>query len=138
MRLKPANPHPPQQDITQVRVTGLDGAEYVDKVDGFKTKQQASDVSITGETDRVYTPAAPPNAPVAIVQGGKTVFSVARDNLTDVVVWNPWSDKAVSIADYAPKDGYKNMICVEAGSVKGWQTLEPGDAFEGAQTITSS
>jgi len=93
-------------------------------------------VTITGETDRVYTPVAEPTSPVTIAEGGKTLYSIRRDNLGDVVVWNPWSDKAASIADFAPKDGYKNMICVEAGSVRGWQTLEPGDAFEGAQTIT--
>lgn len=126
------------KDITKIQVTGLDGAEYIDKVDALKVKKQSSNVTITGETDRVYTPAAEPTAPVTIAEGGKTLYSIVRDNLGDVVVWNPWSDKAASIADFAPKDGYKNMICVEAGSVRGWQTLEPGDAFEGAQTITLS
>lgn len=86
----------------------------------------------------MYTPTSGPSAPVQIVQGGKTVFSVIRDNLNDVVVWNPWAEKAAGIGDFAPKDGYKKMVCVEAGSVRGWQTLEPGDAFEGAQTITLS
>lgn len=70
-----------------------------------------------------------------MVDGDKPVFSVVRDSLNDLVVWNPWVEKAQGMGDFAPKDGYKNMICVEAGSVKGWQTLEPGDAFEGAQTI---
>jgi glucose-6-phosphate 1-epimerase len=118
-------------------VTGLDGASYIDKVDAKKEKTQSSDVKITGETDRVYTPTGGPSAPVEIVQGGKRVFSIVRDNLSEVVVWNPWA-KAAGIADFAPKDGYKHMVCVEAGSVRGWQTLEPGDAFEGAQTITLS
>lgn len=95
-------------------------------------------MAITGETDRVYTPVSEPNKPITIAEGGKTTYSIVRDNLTDVVVWNPWVDKAASMPDFAPNDGYKNMICVEAGSVKGWQTLEPGDAFEGAQTITLS
>lgn len=84
----------------------------------------------------MYTPTGGPSAPVEIVQNGKTVFSIVRDNLNDVVVWNPWSEKAAGIGDFAPKDGYKNMVCVEAGSVRGWQTLEPGDAFEGAQVIS--
>ena len=26
-------------------------------------------------------------------------------------------------------------VCVEAGTVAGWQKLDPGDAFEGGQTI---
>jgi len=40
------------------------------------------------------------------------------------------------MGDFAPKDGYKNMLCVEPGSVGTWQVVEPGDAFEGAQTIS--
>jgi glucose-6-phosphate 1-epimerase len=86
----------------------------------------------------VYTPAEGPSAPVEIKEGGKTVFSIVRDNLDDVVVWNPWTEKAQGMGDFAPKDGYKNMICVEAGSVGGWQTVEANESFEGAQTITIS
>lgn len=74
---------------------------------------------------------------MSVVEGGKKTFSVVRDNLNDLVVWNPWTEKAAGMGDFAPKDGWKNMICVEAGSVRGWQTLEAGDAFEGAQTITA-
>ena len=116
-------------------MTGLDGASYVDKVDGAKAKTQAKNVTITGETDRVYS--VDPQTAVAVLEGGSKKFEVARDNLADVVVWNPWTDKAAGMGDFAPKDGFRNMICVEAGSVKGWQSLEPGDAFEGAQTITT-
>ncbi len=95
-------------------------------------------MSISGEVDRVYTPVGGPSEPVSVVESGKTTYSVVRDNLNDVTVWNPWIDKAGGIADFAPKDGYKNMICIEPGAVSGWQTLEPGDAFEGAQTINAS
>lgn len=123
------------KDITQVVVEGLDASEYIDKVDAAQVKTQSSAVTITGETDRVYTPAKGPGEPVKVVEGGKPVFSVVRDSLNDLVVWNPWADKAQGMGDFAPKDGYKEMICVEAGSVKLWQTLEPGDAFEGAQTV---
>lgn len=121
------------KDITQVSITGLQDAEYLDKVDNLKAKKETSSaVKIEGETDRVYTP----SGTVAIQEGGKTSFTVTRDNLADVVLWNPWVEKAQGMGDYAPKDGYKNMVCVEAGSVRGWQTLEKGDAFEGSQTIT--
>jgi glucose-6-phosphate 1-epimerase len=117
-------------------VTGLEEASYIDKVDGAKTKTQSGGVAITGETDRVYTPAGGPAAPVCVVEGGKKTYSIVRDNLGEVVVWNPWADKAAGMADFGPKDGWKNMICVEAGAVKGWQRVELGDAFEGAQTIS--
>ncbi|KAK0731336.1 galactose mutarotase-like domain-containing protein [Lasiosphaeris hirsuta] len=122
------------KDITAVEITGLADASYVDKVDGAKTKTQSSPLTITGETDRVYSPAG--DAAVIVTESGAEIFSVTRDNLGNVVVWNPWADKAAGMADFAPNDGFKNMVCVEPGSVSGWQTLEPGDAFEGAQTIT--
>jgi len=124
------------QDITAVKITGLEDAKYVDKVEGLKVKSQSGAVTITGETDRVYSPANGSKAPVTVVEAGTPTFKIARDNLDDVVVWNPWSDKAGGMGDFTPKDGYKKMICVEAGAVKEWQKLEAGDAFEGAQTIT--
>ncbi|RYC61817.1 hypothetical protein CHU98_g4369 [Xylaria longipes] len=123
-------------DITKVQVAGLEDSEYIDKVDGAKTKTQSGAVTITGETDRVYTPAKGPSSPIVVTEGGSTAFSVVRDNLKEVVVWNPWTEKAAGMGDFEPKDGFKNMICVEAGSVSSWTSLEPGDAFEGAQTIS--
>lgn len=41
------------------------------------------------------------------------------------------------MGDFAPNEGYKNMVCVEVGAVKGWQKLEKGEVFEGGQTIKS-
>ncbi|KAL0935060.1 aldose 1-epimerase family protein [Colletotrichum truncatum] len=124
-------------DITQVQVQGLDGANYTDKVHSGASKTQSGNITIDAETDRIYTPPAGPKAPVTVLEAGEPIYSVVRDNLENVVVWNPWVDKANSIADFAPKDGYKHMLCVEPGSVKGWQKLEGGDAFEGAQIITA-
>ncbi|KAI0169946.1 galactose mutarotase-like protein [Hypoxylon sp. FL1284] len=123
-------------DISKIQVTGLEDSEYVDKVDAAKTKSQSGAITITGETDRVYTPAKGPSHAVVVSEEGETAFTVVRDNLKDVVVWNPWTDKAAGMGDFEPKDGFKNMICIEAGSVKGWTTLDPNDAFEGAQTIS--
>ena len=40
-------------DVRQIKVSGLDGAEYLDKVTG-QTETQSGDVTIEGETDRVY------------------------------------------------------------------------------------
>lgn len=117
-------------------MTGLEESDYVDKVDAAKEKKQSGAVTITGEVDRVYTPAKGPSSPVVVAEDGESVFSIVRDNLKDVVVWNPWTDKAAGMGDFEPKDGFKNMICIEAGSVKGWITLDPSDAFEGAQTIS--
>ena len=98
--------------------------------------QTADTLSIASETDRVYTTPNGASDVVTVSESGKTRYTVARDNLLNVVVWNPWTEKAAGMGDFEPKEGYKNMLCIEPGSVGTWQTLEPGDAFEGAQTIT--
>lgn len=123
-------------DISAVSVAGLESSTYVDKVTSPISASTSSDdpVTITGKTDRVYTPARGPKAPVTISEGGKKKFSIVRDNLNEVVVWNPWVD-AKSMGDFAPADGYKQMICVESGSVKGWQKMEAGETWEGGQII---
>lgn len=104
-------------------------------MDGASTKTQSAGVKFTAETDRVYTTKAGTETPVEVLDGGKKRFRITRDNLDDVVVWNPWTEKAAGMGDFEPKDGWKNMVCVEAGSVSGFQKLDKGDAFEGAQTF---
>ncbi|KAG6006070.1 hypothetical protein E4U21_007430 [Claviceps maximensis] len=124
------------KDISTVKITGLENSKYIDKMDDAKVKTETSSpVTFSSETDRVYTPAEGATHPIVISDSGLTRFRIIRDNLDQVVVWNPWIEKAQGMADFTPKDGYKNMVCVEAGSVNCWQKLEKGDAFEGAQTI---
>lgn len=124
------------QDISKIAINGLLGVEYVDKVLNASTHQQSDpSLAITGETDRVY--ASIPQDTTSIVEDGKPRFDVVRDNLTDTVVWNPWVEKAKAMGDFAPDAGYKEMLCVEVGAVKGWQKLEKGEVFEGGQTIKS-
>ncbi|KAL0475712.1 galactose mutarotase-like domain-containing protein [Neurospora intermedia] len=126
-------------DITSVSIHGLENASYVDKTTSpiSTSTQTTSALTISSETDRVYTPAGddPASIPITVFEGDQPKYTVLRDNLANVVVWNPWIEKAKGMADFEPKDGYKNMLCVEPGAVATWQVLEPGDAFEGAQTI---
>jgi glucose-6-phosphate 1-epimerase len=123
-------------DITSIKVSGLEGSEYLDKVDSLKTKTQEADITIDGETDRVYTPSKGPSHPVTVSEAGEPLFSIVRDNMDTIVVWNPWTDKANGMGDFEPKTGWKNMLCVEPGAVKEWQKLEKGDAFQAAQTVS--
>ncbi|KAK3904756.1 galactose mutarotase-like domain-containing protein [Staphylotrichum tortipilum] len=123
------------KDITTVEITGLADATYIDKVDNATTKTSTTPTTtITSETDRVYTPASP-SSPVTVSTSGTPLYHVTRDNLANVVIWNPWTAKAAAMADFEPKEGFRNMLCVEPGAVAGWQSVEAGDAFEGAQTI---
>ncbi|KJZ77546.1 hypothetical protein HIM_03270 [Hirsutella minnesotensis 3608] len=122
-------------DISSVRIEGLEDSTYIDKVDSAKSKTSSTPVTFSGEVDSVYTPAKGPKYPVIVSDGGNPRFRMLRDNWDQVVVWNPSAEKSGGMADFTPKSGYKNMVCVEAGSVVGWQKLDKGDTFEGAQTI---
>ena len=81
----------------------------------------------------MYTDVEAPK--VSVLEGGKVRFEIVRDTLRDLVVWNPWSEKVKGMADFGPKEAYENMVCVEAGSVNEWLTLEGGDTWEGGARI---
>jgi glucose-6-phosphate 1-epimerase len=132
-----------EQDISTVSITGLESSPYTDKVlgptaDGKPYESPAGVLSLSSKTDRVYTPTGGPSAAIIIREGGKKKFGIVRDNLNEMVVWNPWKDDAQGMGDFAPKEGYKEMICVEAGAVRGWQKLEAGETFEGGQVIMTA
>jgi glucose-6-phosphate 1-epimerase len=111
-------------DVHQARVSGLDGATYLDKVRGFAQFTQSGAVTFDGETDRVYlntTADALIEDPVL----GRTI-RIAKAGSTSTVVWNPWTEKEKGFADMAAGE-YADMLCVEtvnAGS--GDITVAPG------------
>ncbi len=112
-------------DVAQAGIVGLQGARYLDKVDGFAEKAEtATKIPITGETDRVYLDTA---ATVTIsdpVWGRKLI--VAKSGSASTVVWNPWIAKAMAMADFGD-DEYPRMLCVESGNVdRNRITLAPG------------
>lgn len=122
------------KDISATSVTGLLGVSYVDKVLNATEHQQSNnEIRFEGEVDRVYT--SIPQDTTSILEGGKPSLDVTRDNLVDTVVWNPWIQKSAGMADFGPKEGYKNMVCVEVGAVDGFQTLEAGDSWEGGMIV---
>ncbi|KAL8836523.1 MAG: hypothetical protein Q9176_006296 [Flavoplaca citrina] len=121
-------------DINDTTVSGLEKAAFKDKMQGGKEVGPAGKpISIESETDRIYTTA--PEQTIKVLEKGKDRYELTRDMLSDVVVWNPWIEKAKGMADFGPENGYKKMLCVEAGSVSAWNTLEAGDTWEGGQRI---
>ena len=117
-----------------MKVTGLEEASFVDKVQGGKTFEATSKaVTFDAEVDRIYTTSS--EQPVTVVEGGKGRYQINRDTLPDVVVWNPWEAKSKSMADLGPECAYHRFLCVEAGSVSKWNSLEAGDSWEGGQRI---
>ncbi|KAI9889091.1 MAG: hypothetical protein M1814_005815 [Vezdaea aestivalis] len=123
------------KDISGVSVKGLN-APFTEKAVSPPSTNAASaePITIGKEVDRVYT-SVPKDSTITVAEGTAPRFEITRENLDDVVVWNPWIEKSAGMGDFAPKDGYKTMLCVEAGVVKDWQKLEAGETFEGGQII---
>jgi glucose-6-phosphate 1-epimerase len=114
-------------DIGQVRVLGLDGTDYLDKVDGAARKTQAGPVTIAGEVDRIYTGVTGEQV-IDDESLGRKVHITSRGCST-AVVWNPWADIAASMGDL-DDDDYRKMICVETANA-GPETVEiaAGDEY---------
>jgi glucose-6-phosphate 1-epimerase len=113
-------------DVRAVRVEGLSGREYLDKVDGKKRKTQSGPVTIAGETDRVYL-----NTPDAVTvhdPGAGRRLTVTKEDSASTVVWNPWVEKAKKLADFGD-DEWPRMLCVETANVaENAVTLAPGES----------
>ena len=107
-------------DIGKVRVLGLEGTDYIDKVDGSAWKTQTGPVMINGEVDRIYTGVAGELVIDDATLGRK--IHISSTGCSTAVVWNPWAETAASMADLEDDD-YKKMICVETANA-GPETVE--------------
>lgn len=111
-------------DIAQTQILGLEGCAYVDKANNDAEMQQSGSVTITSETDRVYSGV---HYPLVIQDGalGRHIH-VAATGSTSAVVWNPWATISKAMADLGDDD-YHRMICVETTNTgPDTITLAPG------------
>lgn len=119
-------------DITKVRVAGLDGAAYSDRMTNQSTTQDG-DVTFTAETDRVYES----RGTVRIVdEAWQRTILIEKVGSAQTVVWNPWVAKAAAMPDFGDSE-YPEMVCVEAVNTRD-QTivLQPHQRHLLGQTIT--
>jgi D-hexose-6-phosphate mutarotase len=121
-------------DARRVAVHGLEGAPYFDKTDGGARKPgEAAPIAIARETDRVYAGARGTVTIADPVWDRRIVVSKSGSDTT--VVWNPWIDKARSLADFGD-DEWLEMVCVESANAgDDARTLPPGATHALATTI---
>lgn len=121
--------------IDQVRVHGLQGAPYHDKVTGTSATEGDQPIRIQGEVDRIY-----PNTTAAIRiddAGHGRAIHIQKSRAKSTVVWNPWIKKSARMADIGPAD-YLHMLCVESGNVADDKiTLAPGESTTVAVEIAA-
>ncbi|KAI9190430.1 hypothetical protein H9P43_001864 [Blastocladiella emersonii ATCC 22665] len=130
-------------DVSEIHVHGLDGKAYSDKTRALATFTQAGGLTFSEEVDRVFAKVEPVTAPLRIDFGGdhaplaaveRTVSKSTGHAFADVVVWNPWADKAKGMADFGD-DEYHHMVCVEVGDVVDNIKLAPGATREAGQVL---
>lgn len=121
-------------DVSAVRLEGLGGMRYRDRTnhDGVAVAP-AGALIVSGEIDRIYADA--PRRLVVAEPGRR--LAIEADGFPDVVVWNPWKEKARLLPDL-PDDGWRQMLCVEAAAVVVPLRLAPGERWIGRQTLTAS
>ncbi len=111
-------------DIEQVRVEGLEGVTFADKVQQFARAEQQGAVTINGEIDRVYLGHTEGCAIVDPGLGRR--IRIDKRGSRSTVIWNPWEEKAQAMGDFE-EGGYRHMLCAESGNaLDDTLTLAPG------------
>ncbi len=100
-------------DISDVKVLGLEGCEYMDKAGGGVRKQQDGAITFSGETDRVYVD----TEAECVIEDTRLQrrIRIAKSGSRSTVVWTPWAEKADKMGDFGP-DGWRAMVCVESAN----------------------
>ena len=115
-------------DIGSARMEGLEGTEYIDRVNGDARITQQGAVTVEGEVDRIYLGC--PGEAVIVDEALKRRIRIAKSGSRSYVVWNPWAEKGAKFGDMGD-EGYRRMLCVE--TTNAWDdtvTLAPGETHD--------
>ncbi|MCX6136193.1 MAG: D-hexose-6-phosphate mutarotase [Ignavibacteriales bacterium] len=99
--------------IRDVVVSGLDGVEYLDKMDGGTRKRQEGDITFDRETDRIYLDTT--GACSIEDKKFRRTIRVEKTGSRSTVVWNPWILKSKKTQDFGDTE-YETMVCVETAN----------------------
>ena len=124
-------------DITQVSITGLQGAPFDDFANGAGGARKAENdpaLRIAKETNRVYSNSA---GPVEIRDENlERTIQVEKFNSHSTVVWNPWTTQKLP-DDFDPAE-HRQMVCVESGNVKQNKILLAPDTTAALKVVLRS
>ena len=111
----------PVKDIATAAVHGLEGAAYLDTLDGWQRKQQQGAVRFVGETDRIYLQ----HGRLQLATGDRRRVLLGEGS-GSAIVWNPGPEKAARLSDFGAED-WRRMVCIEtANAADDCVTLPPG------------
>jgi glucose-6-phosphate 1-epimerase len=118
-------------DVTQVRLEGLQGARRWDSLRDAHSVEEAAAPVFGAEFDSVY---GAPGRPLRLVQPAGTLEITQSPQCAETVVWNPGPVLGGKLGDM-PADGWRQMLCVEAAQIDQAVQLAPGASWQGWQQL---
>lgn len=116
-------------DLRTVRLQGLEGCTYDDRVLDSEAIEDHPEKRFHGEIDRIYR-----KANHLLLRDGPRRLLIETDEMPDVVLWNPGPEKCAALKDM-PADGWQHMLCIEAARIHKPVTLAPGESWSGRQSL---
>src|SRR5690606_21284012 len=102
----------PVSDINRVRISGLEGATYIDKLASNSRARQEGPLLFSEEVDRIYIGT---RADVMLHDESHDVLVVERGNSDSVFIWNPGLPKPLRLGQF-PEKGYRQRVGMEAAN----------------------
>lgn len=120
-------------NIQNLQVTGLDRYSFANNLEQRRVCEPTEIRTIDREVDRIYFNVANP----VVLSDSKTSSSlvIAGQSLPDVVLWNPWIEKAKKMSKDLPEEGYNDFVCVEHGQIQDKIEVAPGKEWTGSQEV---
>ncbi|HCD5409188.1 TPA: D-hexose-6-phosphate mutarotase [Klebsiella oxytoca] len=98
-------------DIRATQIYGV-GMQGYDTVAGEPVQNLPSPLSLSGEFGTIFPQA---KKQTALVTPARTL-TLTHVNNSNVVVWNPWQQRAEQISDMSD-DGWQNFVCLETAAI---------------------
>lgn len=118
-------------NIAATQLRGLDGQPEWDAVADVHGRA-ADPLHFNGEFDRVYNAA---HQALTLQDTSSSLSIEQSSSFANTVVWNPGAQKGAALVDM-PKDGYQDMLCVEASQVMQPVVVKAGDEWLGWQRLS--
>ena len=99
--------------IQQIKITGLEGVEYIDQLAPDTHNIQQGPIKFAAETDNIYLDT--PHTCKIVDPGYDRTIVVEKSGSLSTVVWNPWIAKSARMSDFGDNE-YNQMVCIEAAN----------------------
>ena len=116
-------------DIHSAGISGLENAQYIDKMDEGITKPASGEaIAFANETDRVYINTRDACELIDPVWQRRIIVNKSGSDST--VIWNPWIAKSQRMPDFGDHE-WPGMVCIETANVgPNRMHLMPGESSD--------